>query len=1042
MTSRAVFGGGRCRPSGVLLPLLIGGAVVLIPLWRRVEAQVNNVPTLTYHAAFGDFYEGEYKDALRRFTDEWRGAIKTPQSRWIDSICYLTMMGECYYHMGDLDRALTHYTDALELYLAFPDWMMWVGFPPAIRPAQGRAFRPPPWGGSTRRSTPGHFPSTVLMQQGRINNNAVIQHGGVLQQAILFPIEAQEIVRSTTLAIRRRTELLGPLSEHDPLFANLIATLSRNPGQPNHWSQAWVDVQLGLALVAGGKETQALPVLNRSIVAAGKFDHPLTSTALLELGRLALSRGDYANASMYFHEATVAAVNFFDAGVLEDAFRCGALTHLAANREGLFPMLDPAARWAKVKDLRRLRVSLLLSAAENLAVLGQTTEAAAMLEQAGVAIGRRPIALGRTGARLNYLTATVLFQQRKTAAGDEALNTAMNYMLRGSHWLYQILYLDNLYTSGSITTRGPITPRMAMDLYTELLRDPRPTDWGLEPMESLAVLRTPHPASMEHWFRVALERNDHEAALEITDRARRHRFFSSLAYGGRLQSLRWILEAPDEVLDQQARLNRQDLSAQYPAYVRLSRQAQQLRASLNALPLVPEAPDTLRQLREQLEALGAISLHQEAILREIAVRREPAALVFPPLRSTKEIQQALPEGHVLLAFFAAGEDLYGFLMNGEQYNYWRVKGTPMLVKRLQGLLRSMGHFEQNRELSLKDLSDETWKDAAREVLDNVLEGSRADFTASFSELVIVPDGMMWYVPFESLLVDVDGQVRPLISRFRIRYAPTVSLAVPDGRGRSPTAETAVVVGRLYPRDDEEVAQSEFETLARVVPRCVALSKPPLPGPSALYASLMDQLIVLDDINLEGHGPYSWAPVPIERGKLGNTLGDWLALPWQGPDVVILPGYHTAAENSLKRVNPAAPGAEVFLAVCGLMSSGARTVLISRWRSGGRTSFDVVREFAQELPHTTPADAWQRAVLVVTDSRLDVAAEPRVQRVATTEPPKATHPFFWSGYMLVDSGLLPEKKEPQPEKPAVKLKTAQERELKQADGPQQREIKKP
>jgi len=1042
MALRSVLGCGRCRRSGVLLPLLIGGAVVLIPSGRPAEAQVNSVPTLSYHAAFSNFYEGEFKDALRQFTDEWRGAIKTPQSRWIDSICYLTMMGECYYHMGDLDKALTHYTDALELYLAFPDWMMWVGFPPSIRPVQGRAFRPPPWGGSTRRSTPGHFPSTVLMQQGRINNNAVVQHGGVLQQAMLFPIEAQEIVRATTLAIRRRTELLGPLSEHDPLFANLIATLSRNPGQPNHWSQAWVDVQLGLALVAGGKETQALPVLNRSIVAAGQFDHPLTSTALLELGRLALLRGDYANASMYLHEATVAAVYFYDPGVLEDAFRYGALTHVAANRDGVFPMLEPAARWAKMKDLRRLNVSLLLSAAENLAVLGQTAEAAAMLEQAGTAIGRRPMALGRAGARLNYLTATVFFQQRKTAAGDEALNNAMSYMLRGSHWLYQILYLDNLYTSGSITTRGPITPRMAMDLYTELLRDPQSTDWRFDPMESLAVLRTPHPASMENWFRIALERNDHETALEIADRARRHRFFSSLAYGGRLQSLRWILEAPDQVLDQQARLNRQDLSAQYPAYVRLSREAQQLRASLTALPLVPESADTTRQLREQLEALGTISSHQEAILREIAVRREPAALVFPPLRSTKKVQQALPDGHVLLAFFAARGDLYGFLMNGEQYRHWRVKGTPKLAKQLQGLLRAMGNFDQNRELSLKDLSDETWKQAAREVLDNLLEGSRADFTASFPELVIVPDGITWYVPFESLLVDVDGQIRPLISRFRIRYAPTVSLAVPDGRGRSPTAETAVVVGRLYPRDDDKVAQSQFETLSRVVPRCVALPKAPLPGPSALYASLMDQLIVLDDIDLKDQGAYSWSPVPVERGKPGNALSHWLALPWQGPDVVILPGFHTAAENSLKHVNPAAPGAEVFLALCGLMSSGARTVLISRWRSGGRTSFDIVREFAQELPHTTPADAWQRAVLVVADSRLDVSAEPRIQRVTTAEPPKATHPFFWAGYMLVDSGVMPEKVKIQPEKPAVKLKPPQQRELKQVDAAQKPELDNP
>lgn len=1045
MKPRTIFGGNQPLPSGGITILLVATWAALCLWASRVEAQFGGqgIPTATYHGTFYTFYDGDYKDALDLFKSELRGGIKTAQSRWIDSICYNTMVAECYYHTGNLDKALEHYTAALTLYLAFPDWMMRVQFPPAIRPAQAHAQRIP-WGVSARQVRLGHYSTTMLMSQGRINNNAAVRGGGAIQQAQLFPINVQEIVRCTTLALRRRTELLGPLSKYDPLSDSLLAALSR-AGPPNHWSQAWVDVQLGLAMVAAGREVQALPVLQRSVVAAGEYDHPLTSTALLELGRLALLRGDFANASQFFHEATVAAVHYFDAGILEDAFRYGAITHLVANRPGLFPALEPAARWAKVKDYRQLRASLLISAAENLLVLGQTPQAATMLDGADTAIARRTMRSGRIGARLNYVSATALFQERKIAAGDKALGAAMSYMLHGGYWLYQIRYLDNLFTRGQVTaTQGPITFRTAKDIYAELLGDPQPVDWRLRPMESLAVLRTPHSESFEHWFLIALERKSPEDALEIADRARRHRFFSSLAYGGRLQSLRWVLEAPDDMLPQQARLNRQDLLAQYPAYAGLAQQAQQVRAAMDAAPLVPEAPEAVNQLRGQLTGLGTISVGQEAILREIAVRREPAAMVFPPFRTTLEIQQALPDGNVLLAFFAAKGDLYGFLMDQKNYRAWRIRGTPTLVNRIAGLLRAMGHFEANRELSLKDLEDPKWKEAARQVLAHILEGSPADFTAEFPELVVVPDGILWYVPFESLLVDIQGQMRPLISRFRLRYAPTASLAVPTGRGRNPTAETAVVVGRLDPRHDDSVAQEAFSDLARAVPRCTALPKPPLPGPAALYTSLMDQLIVLDDINLEDHGPYTWAPVPIDKGKPGNALGDWLALPWQGPDVVILPGYHTAAENALKRVNPAAPGGEVFLSVCGLMSSGARTVLMSRWRSGGQTSFDIVREFAQELPHTSPADAWQRAVLVVTDSRLDLDAEPRLKRVAAADPPKATHPFFWSGYMLLDSGTLPEQEEPEPERPAVKLQDPRKRELKKAPDPEQPkpEAKKP
>ena len=55
--------------------------------------------------------------------------IKSPGSpsasgRWIDSICYLTMAGECYYHMGQFPEALTQYNNALTLYAAFYNWMM------------------------------------------------------------------------------------------------------------------------------------------------------------------------------------------------------------------------------------------------------------------------------------------------------------------------------------------------------------------------------------------------------------------------------------------------------------------------------------------------------------------------------------------------------------------------------------------------------------------------------------------------------------------------------------------------------------------------------------------------------------------------------------------------------------------------------------------------------------------------------------------------------------------------------------------------------
>jgi len=973
----------------VVAVLLVGGATV------RAQTK-RNVPTVAYHAAFTNYYDGEYRDALDAFRSEGRRAIKTPQSRWIDSICYETMVGECYYQMGIFDQALEHYTAAVKLYVAFSDWMHRVKFPPTIQASATSVHIP--WGASSRRARLGRYPTTMLISQGRVNHREVVEHGGIVQQAILYPVQVQEIVRCTTLAIRRRASLLGPVGPHDPLTAELIAALSRRPGPPNHWSEAWINVQLAVALLAGGKDEQALPFLTRSVLAAGEFDHPLTSTALLELGRMALRRGDWPAAAKFFEEATYAAVHYPDAGVLEEAFRYGALTHLLANRKGVYPLLAPAAAWAKVKDLRQLRCSLLLSAAENYAVLDQTQQAAALLDDARVTIGRRDMAAGRIGGRTNYLRSLVFFQQKNIAEGDAALAAAMNYMQHGSLWLFHISLADGLYAGGSIT------PRTAMDLYSDVLRDPQPADWASDPMESLCVLVTPHPLPFERWFEVALQRKAHEKALEIADRTRRHRFFNSLPFGGRLQSLRWILEGPAETLGQQEQLLRRDLLARYPAYAQLAQNSQELRARLEAMPLVAADGPQLRAQSDELAALAETSAHQEAILRAIAVRREPAALVFPPLRSTADIQKSLGDGCAVLAFFATQRHLYAFLLNRQRYTYWRIGSPATLTRRITELLREMGHFQSNHELSIKELSQTKWKQSAKEVLEMMLKGSQADFSQPFDELVIVPDGVTWYLPFEALQVTVEGRTRPLIARFRIRYAPTTSLAVPTGRGRKPGGKTAVALGRLFPQDDDAIARAAFERLDAVLPGAVAL-KNPSPGPSAAYAALFDRLIVLDDLELDTAEPYGWTPVPIDAAGPGNSLGDWLALPWGGPDEIILPGYHTAAEDSLKS-RGRSPGNEVFLSVCGLMSAGAQTILLSRWRTGGQTSFDLVREFAQELPHTSPAKAWRRAVFLAAGSQLDPDAEPRIKPVVSEEPPRANHPFFWAGYMLIDSGVEP------------------------------------
>ena len=402
----------------------------------------------------------------------------------------------------------------------------------------------------------------------------------------------------------------------------------------------------------------------------------------------------------------------------------------------------------------------------------------------------------------------------------------------------------------------------------------------------------------------------------------------------------------------------------------------------------------------------------ELALREVAVSRVPATLVFPPQRTTKEMRGSLPPGQAVLAYFQTSRKTYGFWVSADGVQVWPVVGPARLQRDLTALLRNMNNVDANRRLDQAALTSPQWKASARDLLRTLLDGSQTDFVETLEEVAIVPDGLLWYVPFEALQLGDEQSSVSLIERFRLRYAPTVGLAVPDGRGRGTTGNTVAVLGKLYPRDSDGVSVEAFDELQQIVPGAVALSGS-LATPSELYISLVDRLVVYDDIATSPEAPYGWAPIQLGTSGRSGTVEAWLNWPLSGPDLIVLPGYHTAAENALKTASREADGRNVFLSMCGLMGSGARTILIARWRPGGRSSYELIQEFLRELPHTTAADAWQRSIEFVTQLDVDPEREPRIDLGNSTEIPKLKHPLFWSAFMLVDAGTPPRKEDEDP-----------------------------
>jgi CHAT domain-containing protein len=89
-----------------------------------------------------------------------------------------------------------------------------------------------------------------------------------------------------------------------------------------------------------------------------------------------------------------------------------------------------------------------------------------------------------------------------------------------------------------------------------------------------------------------------------------------------------------------------------------------------------------------------------------------------------------------------------------------------------------------------------------------------------------------------------------------------------------------------------------------------------------------------------------------------------------------------------------------------MATGARSILISRWPVAGQSTYDLVREYVQELPYMSAAGAWQRSVQLTRRNPIDPALEPRIKSTGEPLELTASHPFFWAGFALIDTGSAP------------------------------------
>ncbi len=1002
----------RNRP--IQFPCCCGLLLALLALPSAHAQLRDEYPNPSYYLAIQAFYSGEYRDAERGFLSETRRGVRTLQARWIDAICYHAMLGEVYYNQGRNPQALAEFDQACQLMLTYPNWLLRVKFNQTPRPDVTQARRVAPWGASSRQAVPGQFSMTEQVLMGQLDNSAALQQGGAVQSPQYWRVNIIEVVRASALAIRRRNELLGPLAPYDRISKELADMLARgNLAPPNHWSATLVDLQRGLALIGMGKYDEANAVLGRAILVNGQYDHPLTCVALMEQGRLAMYRGDSRAAAQLFLEASYSAFYYENWDVITESLWLGWCNHMALGNVGLYTPLAAASSWSQSNRLQHVGTKLRLAEAETLATMGQLQPASAMLEDITRRMGDMRAAL--PGIHQQFVEAVIRYAQGNLAAGNQSLDRAITSQAGVSLRNFQIARCNLLCDARELS------PRVTGQIYALLLADPTNADWIYQPLDSMAVLKTPQDAAFDRWFMAALERKEVPQAIEITEQAKHRRYLASLPWGGRLAALRSILESQETELSRDVILQRQQLLTIFPAYRELATTGNRIFEDLRAGPVIAPVGGNSKALIDRFEAWRKNCDDREHLLAQLALRHVPSTADFPPVRKTSDLQAGLGEGEAIVIFHSAGKDLYGFLLSGTDAYGWQLGDVRRLKAGLGALLRAVGNYGANRTITVEELQNDKWREMAAGAYQALFADSRLDLSKTKS-LAIVPDGVLWYLPFEALIPPDEGGAHVLADRVPIRYGPLASLAINDPRPLRRPMHTGISATQLA-ESDAASGDTMLEKLEVAVPNPVQLPTP-LPEPGYLIAPLLDWLVSLDDVESATGSVLGWSPLPRSRNAANDTLEGWYGLPFGGPERIVLTGVATAAEQGLKssrrgNVQSNEPGTEIFQSICGLMANGARTILLTRWRTSGRTNFELVREFVQELPNESATEAWQRASLLAQEAPLDAAREPRLKRKDSSEAlPPANHPFFWAGYLLVDtSPAHADDKEPEKPMPA-------------------------
>jgi CHAT domain-containing protein len=251
----------------------------------------------------------------------------------------------------------------------------------------------------------------------------------------------------------------------------------------------------------------------------------------------------------------------------------------------------------------------------------------------------------------------------------------------------------------------------------------------------------------------------------------------------------------------------------------------------------------------------------------------------------------------------------------------------------------------------------------RELYEELVASIRPRLTGQ--HLIVAPHESLHYVPFHALF---DGK-KYLIDDYTVSYAPSASIYAQCQRKPQSSGSGALILG--VPSPQTPFVYEELQSVAMMLPKAELFV-----GPDASGKVLREKGLNCRLIHIATHGFYRPDNPMFSGIRLGDTfltLYDLynLRLP---VDLITLSGCSTG-------LNVVAAGDELIGLMRGLLTAGARTLLLSLWDVNDNSTAQFMKAFYQRA-HGLPNRA--------------VALRQAMQDIREIYP----HPYFWAPFVLI------------------------------------------